>query len=204
MHASETHIQATIAKPVVKNVKFHFKVLDIRKLNLNISNLIDLKINNIFPKKDILNIKHNFLVYKRTFVYIVFFNKGFVNCTKVRSYSQIGDCVTEFCDIFNFNYIDCIPPIVVDNSTSSGDFQQKIDLRNLQQLINNNNNNNNNTLTPSLTTKFNPEHFPGLFLKHSVGTLLLFYSGKYSIVGTKCQQQTNTLHSLVHVYIKML
>ena len=107
----------------------------ISKLNGSLANLIDLKINNTFPACDILTVKHNFCVYKRRFVYVIFFNKGYINCTKVRDYSEITEAIQEFGDIFNFTRLE-YTPVIIDNTTASGTFAQNLDLRQLKTVVN--------------------------------------------------------------------
>ena len=55
-----------------------------------------------------------------------------------------------------------------------------------------------------IQARFNPAYFPGLFMKSPVGTLITFESGKYNIVGTKCQQQAENLHFQALAYIRIL
>ena len=122
--------------PKIQNIKFHFRVKNVGKLNGSIADLIDQKLNKTFPSDQVLNLKHNFCVYKHHFVYTIFFNTGFINCTKVRDYSQIVKAIEEFKFIFKFSVEDFEPGVTIDNTTVTGCFNKKLDLIRLKQLIN--------------------------------------------------------------------
>ena len=187
-----SHIQL----PVTKNIKIHFRVRVVIPLNKTIADFLDLKVKNRFPATDTLDIKHNFCVFKRRFVYIIFFNTGYVNCTKIPNYSEISAAQEEFCQVFNLLSENLTTPII-DNTTCSGTFGQVIYLKKLKQEIVNQNWEEKNWCN----VKFNPEHFPGLFIKTDNATIIVFHSGKYTIVGAKCQEEANLTFSQVRAFI---
>jgi TATA-box binding protein (TBP) (component of TFIID and TFIIIB) len=185
-------MQSSVQLPVVKNVKIHFKVADISRLNTGIADLLTLKLENTFPISDTLTRKHNFCVFKRRFVYIIFYNTGFVNCTKIRNYSEISAALEEFSQVFKLD-LEYFSTPIIDNTTSSGSFDKVIYLNKLKEKI--------QAQNVFQKVNFNPEHFPGLFIKTNNGTIIVFHSGKYTIIGAKCQQQADTVFSQVHACI---
>lgn len=180
--------------PKVNNIKFHFKVQNLSLLNNSIANIITDKLENNFVGKQ-LKIKWNFIVYKHVFSWIIFFECGFINCTKVKNYSDISQAIQEFCIDFKYNRWDITSGIIIDNTTSSGSFKCKINLYKLYEIIVEKQN--------YQSVKYNHEHFPGLYLKtYNKGTIIVFTSGKYSIVGSKCTRDAEEVFNTMRLYLK--
>jgi TATA-box binding protein (TBP) (component of TFIID and TFIIIB) len=182
--------------PAIKNIKFHFTVSNIRQLNSSIADIITLQLQDNFEGKSLSTRHNNFVVYKHKYVYTIFFNRGYINCTKVKQYSDISGAIEEFCADFQFSRRDIVGGVVIDNTTYSGSFYRNINLLQLQNIIN---------ADISIKANFNPAHFPGLFFKSQTsGTIIVFYSGKYSIVGAKCQRDAEEVYRQMKKFLCMM
>jgi len=155
---------------------------------LNITNYkISLKVLPIcldsvcdIAKKSNIKIKryNNFLVIQSEFTYIIFKNKkGFnthVNITKIRTFEKIKEAQT----FLFLNFLKCLKSdiiaVKIDNITASHNLKKNIDisqiLKNFENLCD---------------VRYNNETFPGVFLKHALGTIILFHSGKAILIGSK-------------------
>ena len=88
-----------------------------------------------------------------------------------------------FCLLFNIDQSleNEIEP-KIDNYQGSGTFNSDIHLRRFKNFFHSENYTN---LQQHVTVKYNKEHFAGLFMKvGTFGKLILYSSGKYSIVGS--------------------
>lgn len=186
--------------PQIKNIKFHFTVNNIPQLYRSIIDIINDKLEK--PTEDsIFKTGHNYIVYKKRFVYTIFYNKGYINCTKVPAYSHISKAIEEFCQIFRINRWEIPGGVKIDNTTSSGNFSHQLNLFELKNVIHENSIDLNTSF--KAPPKFNPSYFPGLFLKYNCGTIILFHSGKYTIVGAKCQRHSEFIFNEVKKYIHL-
>jgi TATA-box binding protein (TBP) (component of TFIID and TFIIIB) len=193
MWVSVVMSKSKVQGPILKNIKFHFKIGNLQQLNNSIADLITLKLSNNFKGRS-LSIKHNFVVYRHTYVYTIFFNTGFINCTKVTNYPHISEAIKEFCSDFKI-VRKSVSKIVVDNTTSSGAFKQIINLYDLKAKINQ---------ETETQAHFNPTHFPGLFFRlHSKGTIIVFASGKYTIVGAKWRKDVKLIFQKMKAFLRI-
>jgi TATA-box binding protein (TBP) (component of TFIID and TFIIIB) len=81
--------------------------------------------------------------------------------------------------------------VVVDNISASGDFRQRVNLTHLQQTLNCRNLKERNYFT----VHFDRNFFPGAFCKTlGFGTITVFPSGKYVVVGAKCLEHITNIH----------
>ena len=88
--------------------------------------------------------------------------------------------------------------LVIDNISASGDFHQTVNLVKLQQMINAGE-------YPNITTHFDRNFFPGAFCKIvGLGTVTVFQSGKFVIVGSKCQEHVDQVTKLMSAIINEL
>lgn len=182
-------------RPSVKNIKIHFTIDNLYQLFHGIIGIIDLKLSGDFAGKTFSR-GHNFIVYKNRFVYTIFYNKGYINCTKIPNYSGISEAISEFCDTFGLTRQDLSSGITIDNTTSSGKFKHRLNLLELKHKIEQ------ADQYQEIRTKFNPSFFPGLFVKyHFLGTIILFASGKYSVVGAKCQNQSEQIVENIYFFL---
>jgi TATA-box binding protein (TBP) (component of TFIID and TFIIIB) len=187
--------------PSINNVKVRVKVSKsaLSNLKLGISKLAKIG-GYTAKKKKIFQQHHNFVVYRGTYTYIVFCGEGTVNITGIPSYGKVKHAVKYFCQEFNVSRRDLTAP-TVDNLTASGNFNVYIDLKILKQIINNQKNT--NSLIKSAS--FNVEHFPACFCRtFSIGTISVFGSGKYNIVGAKCRKHVKDIFQAMTVYISKL
>jgi len=165
-----THLMCDI-QPKVKNIKIHFKVREKFKT---------LFLKNINELKDVTIYHGNFGVIKKNtylqnkYTYIFFPDCGYINVTGLPNYSSLAPCVLELTSIFGLRNHELSPPRI-DNITASGNFFCSIDLETLAQQL----------LRESFFC-FRTNQFPGLIIRAKNGTILVFNSGKYTIVGLKC------------------
>lgn len=157
----------------VKNIKVSLKVnhqFDITKLPPSVS----------FKKHT------NFFVINDKYTYIVF-NKNkrtgqtHVNITKLKTSLEIEPSVAHLFTIFSIP-TNLVYKTSVDNITSVGQFTQKINICNFV------------TENTDLQISFNPEKFPGIFIRFKKGTIILFASGSSVIVGGK---DTDSMKNIV-------
>jgi TATA-box binding protein (TBP) (component of TFIID and TFIIIB) len=124
---------------------------------------------------------NNFSVVREEHTYIIFPEKGFVNITGVRRFSELVSIIPKFCAAFGLAQTDVASDVIVDNISASGDFYSRVNLSRLQQLLNRRGG------EEYFTVQFDRNFFPGAFCKtRGFGTLTLFPSGKFVVVGAKC------------------
>lgn len=199
-------------EPKISNIKAHF-ILNSNK----IGNLWTYSI------KEEVKRYHNFLVWKTNFTYIIFFTKRFfVNVTSIKNENDVEKSLQFFCQHYHLDpLLDLDRSPVVDNITSSihliqhyndgddKDEEKEIDFALISKYLS-------STIKREeddrdrdrdrkekcdndahrFTAFYDLQYFPGLFLKHKerLGTVLLFHSGKISIVGVKCLQHLRQIH----------
>jgi hypothetical protein len=121
---------------------------------------------------------NNFIVLRNEFTYIIFKNKKgcntHINITKLRCFSDIERCQ----DFLNRDILcmfkSCVIQQKIDNITASYDLKKNVDiLKTIEKFIN------------LCEVRYNNEKFPGVFLKHSLGTIIVFHSGKTILIGSK-------------------
>jgi|YelNatPaOPRAMG01_1025707.scaffolds.fasta_scaffold20455_5 hypothetical protein len=121
---------------------------------------------------------NNFLVLQNKFTYIIFKNrKGsntHINVTKLRIFEDIKESqkflFSNFLNRLNSNIIFD----KIDNITASYDLKKNIDIHQTIQNFKN-----------LCEVRYNNETFPGVFLKHVCGTIIIFHSGKTILIGSK-------------------
>lgn len=92
-----------------------------------------------------------------------------LNITKIKRFEDISRPIDILKDIFKC----CIFNSKVDNIVATDNLQKIVDLKEVTK----------NKIFENI--KHNPEQFPGLFIKFSVGTAILFHSGKFVVVGCR-------------------
>lgn len=204
MSESDPFNTALVTKePTVNNIKIHLRVhkSSIPILKKSIETLRE-QSGDLLGKnrKKLFNKHHNFVVFRNSYVFIIFYTKGAVNITGIKDFIYISEAVENFCATF------CIPSTqiteyVIDNVSANGDFGKTVDLRSLKHHINKQEDRSN--LINSVS--FNTNYFPAAFCKtFSIGTILVFCSGKYNIVGAKCREDVQKIFETVVVYINEL
>lgn len=163
------------SNPIIRNIKVHFCVDSVPLLKQGFSFL---QTNIVNEDREVINVKltqhANFFVMRDIFVYTIFLNKGYINATKIPNYTSIDDCIKEFCKLLQLIEGD-LTDVIIDNTTYAGNLNKKVDLRAIHYRAR----------SQLISVKFNPIWFPAVFLKFSNGTVNLFQSGKYMIVGVK-------------------
>lgn len=143
---------------------------------------------------------NNFSVVKDTFTYIIFPQRGFVNITGIKGFLDIVRVIPHFCLFFGLDECNILSDIVVDNISASGNFWQRVNLVQLHQAINKK-----KVKSCFVSCTFDRNRFPGAFCRtRGFGTLTLFPSGKYVVVGAKCQEHVDNIFQQMSVVIAIL
>jgi Transcription factor TFIID (or TATA-binding protein, TBP) len=124
----------------------------------------------------------NFIVIKSTFTYIIFKSKdeqseSHVNITKIPNTKNILEAILTIqslipCTIISYK---------IDNIIATTSLKKKINLETISKS------------DKFRNLKYNNEKFPGLFVKFSLGTVIIFHSGKIVIVGCKSEDSIKCL-----------
>jgi TATA-box binding protein (TBP) (component of TFIID and TFIIIB) len=153
----------------ITNIKVSLKVLPIC-----LDTVCDIAKNNSIAYKKY----NNFIVLRNEFTYIIFKNKKgcntHINITKLRFFSDIEKSKQflndEILHLFNSNVIQQ----KIDNITASYDLKKNVNiLETIEKFIG------------LCEVRYNNEKFPGVFLKHILGTIIVFHSGKTILIGSK-------------------
>ena len=157
--------------PSIKNIKIHFQ-----SLYKAISVIKQVLEDKLTSGEHTIKKHNNFYVYREKYVYIIFPKRGYINCTKLSSYQDIKPAIDHFYTKFNIEKYDYF--FKIDNIQASGQMIWKtIDLNKFKLYVNQKTN---------AKAVYNPSHFPGLNIRvPNKGTIILFSSGKYTIVGSK-------------------
>jgi TATA-box binding protein (TBP) (component of TFIID and TFIIIB) len=222
--STQTMLEVGQAKsPRINNIKVRFNVTEcaLKILESGIESVCS-ESASLFTKvgkkqRPIFSRSHNFVVFRDVFIYTIFPNSGTVNATGISCYKDISKAVVLFCRKFGlrrkchlsraFSFSDFLQRrhqrkrFIVDNITATGTFGKSIDLRLLKKEIN----------TPTdggvsrLTASYNISHFPACFCRsHCYGTIIVFSTGKYNIVGSKCRTDVKTAYQIMLASINKL
>ena len=187
--------------PEINNIKLRFNVSKeaLLRLKRGISNLSKKSASQFTPKKKpVFKEHHNFIVFRHSYVYIVFSTSGTVNVTGIRFYRDISSAVALFCREFGLRRRH-VGAVTVDNLTASGNFGSPVNLRLLKKSINASQEG--DALISSAS--YNPSFFPACFCRtYVVGTIIVFASGKYNIVGGKCRDDVNNVFRAMLAHMK--
>jgi len=142
----------------------------------------------------------NFAVVRSKHTYIVF-TSGFVNITGIRSFTERPTVIPLFCQEFGVTTDDIASDIVIDNISAAGNFQRRVDLKRLQRIVNKRKTQH----STFFSVHFDRNFFPGAFCKtRGLGTLTLFPSGKYVVVGSKCLEHVEKIFQQMCVLMPLL
>jgi Transcription factor TFIID (or TATA-binding protein, TBP) len=116
----------------------------------------------------------NFIVLKSKFTYIIFKSKeeqseSHINITKIPNIESILEAIETIKSLITCS----IKSYKIDNIIATTSLQRPINLASIS------------TSGKFKKLKYNNEKFPGIFLKFTLGTVILFHSGKLVIVGCK-------------------
>lgn len=181
--------------PRVNNIKVHVQLTlegrDRLRWNLKHSNLGVVRHANISVCRQPLTVGG---LHQRR-VYIIFDSdkRSYVNITGIRDFVHLDDVVPQFCLFFSLLPSDLLSlQPHIDNISAAGVFNRRIDLNCLQEKI--------RGLevggerATDFTIVLNRNKFPGAACRSTLvakgfGTITLFSSGKYIIVGSKCRER---------------
>jgi len=148
----------------ISNIKVSFTIKKSENWYDNIKNIC--KKNNVFLTKS-----GNIIIFKFIFSFCFFEKKNnclHINATGIKCESDIQ----YFKNFFRKNILnEELLNFKIDNITSSFSLNKNINLNDLYNSLEN--------------VKYNPERFPGLFLKNDSFTAVIFKNGKINILGCK-------------------
>lgn len=166
----------------LKNIKGHFKIPTIpyKYLKTRLEKYPFAKFTNNFCSLKVPN---------STLSFIIFTKAKHVNITGVDSLTLFGEAPFLLAQIIRVSYTFFFnTTCIVDNMTFSGSLNKLVNLSNLAKQL----------TTKKIILRYNPAIFPGLCAKIlGKGSILVFISGKYSIVGVKCKQQAQDILTIV-------
>jgi TATA-box binding protein (TBP) (component of TFIID and TFIIIB) len=133
----------------------------------------------------------NYIVFQNFLVHTIFtdLNNTYfrINITGIPSADKIGESVNYFCQYFNVSRDKIITDIFIDSIFASGNFKTSINLRSLMRSINGRN-------KCDFKVRFNCETGAAAYCRHKTfGTIGVFRTGKYIILGAKCSESVNKL-----------
>lgn len=147
------------------------------------------QLKNITYRRGIpLKITANIYVVKDQYVMCFFAKKDgsvHINVTKIKNYQEIF----HFLFFFSKNYFigdSKLLSLKVDNITASS-YCEKSDIFY-------------NILKSNLNYKYNPERFPGIFIKFTKGSCIIFKNGKINILGCKVVADIEKIWKVIQVY----
>ncbi len=180
--------------PVINNLKVHIVLTEEGTKSLGISLL----------RKEKKSINNFHVVRDGTFTYIIF-PKGFVNITGIRCVNSLERVIPQFCLSFELKKSDIASEVIIDNISASGNFGRRVDLEALQRTVNCGKRG-----TKTFSIHVDRNFFPGAFCKtrrtdvKGIGTITLFSSGFFVIVGSSCVQHVETVYQQMAVIMQTL
>lgn len=134
----------------------------------------------------------NFFSFKNKYSYIVFSKKNFVNVTGIKKIEDVEDVKNNLCLLVNGLTLQDCSELVIDNITSSGCLNVRIDLNKCLHFLRDR----------EVKCHHNSMYFPGLFIKFlEHGRVIVFSSGKFSMIGMKCQKDVNKNFSALSAHM---
>ena len=167
----------------ISNVKLSCKVRMINNNNISFNRDISIKQYN------------NFSVIKTKYTYIIFTKtknsrKFHVNITKIPSLDHVSKAIDELNIIINEDF--SVENVKIENITCLHILNNNINL--LKTFNNLNKNQYENGQDPEeksiiIQARYNPEKFPGIFLKLRNCSVLIFSSGKLVVIGATSEEE---------------
>ena len=170
------------ARVIITNFKGHFRYTNSEENKRRVRNL---------TSGDKCSVKHhaNFTVLKSEFTFVVFWTAGFVNVTKVRRLDQLNTSVVR--EFGNITGIFSANSPIVDSIHAKGSVTLTHPLRTLHE----------SAIQLGFNAELRPSYFSGLIVRSAEGTLIVFQSGKYFILGSKTVDNTEKVSDLLCVNI---
>lgn len=158
------------------NVKLHFKTE-----------------KSVFKsRKSLKRTYKNFCVEKISHFVFTIFTSGHVNATGIKSFDEVNEAVSCFCEKFDVCYKDCVKSLKIDNSTSSAYISspEKIYLPDLTKHL------------EEGTLSLRPEFFPGAVLRRDKKcTVVIFSTGRFIIIGAKSKEEAQDANNAICLLI---
>ena len=166
--------------PTVKNIKLGVKV---RSESLETFIELWLRVKPTLVLKQC----RNFCVFScKSNKIILFPNKGYINITGIPDFCYISSAISNLCELLTIER-DLLTKPSIHNITLSGRLSLNISLFEISNKL------------QSHYVRFDYSVYPGLHLKvRETGSVLLFSSGKYSIIGVTCICQAVQLINIVN------
>jgi TATA-box binding protein (TBP) (component of TFIID and TFIIIB) len=160
--------------PIVNNIKASIRLKD--------EDIVQL--GKILKIKDV-TVHKNMLTLRDSYTYVIFPESGFVNICGIKSFDDVPNVIDKMCKDFSLDKTKLRCEITIDNVCASGDFKREIELCCLQEKI---------YCNKGFTVYKNQNYSPSAICKStSFGTILVFSSGKYIIVGAKTLQDVERI-----------
>lgn len=141
-------------------------------------------------RKDMRRV-NNFFMYEKKYIYTIFPNSTKVGVTKIRTIEELNTVKAHFSSTFNID-IDSIGETVrIDNVSASGQYNKCLNLAVIQQIVNKVYRKDAGKFLIQFDRNIRPEAICRTF---SFGNITLFASGKFFIVGAKCQTDVKRLY----------
>lgn len=164
--------------------------------NVKLSCKVRIFNNNIISFNRDIAIKqyNNFSVIKTKYTYIIFtrtkINRKFhVNITKIPSLDHVSKAIDELNDIINEDF--AVENFKIENITCLHILNDNINLLETFNNLNKNQNEISQDLEENnkiIQARYNPEKFPGIFLKLRNCSVLIFSSGKLVVIGATSEE----------------
>ena len=154
---------------IVRNIKLSAKLDGVSCLNTVCDMLRNQHVKHKqYPSYVTFYNKYNYILFTKSKN-----NKNHINITRLTNVDQITDALDILQQLISCNIVQHS----IDNITATHDMQMEINLDNLIC----------NKIFPSY--RYNPERFPGMFVKDKNGSLIIFHSGKLVLLGCKSIEQ---------------
>lgn len=188
-------------RPKVNNIKTHLCLTEEGRKRL----LTNLKRLNI-PVKRVYNFSvcRDLDPRRKGHVYIILEREGFLNITGIRDFASLEDVIPQLCLFFSLHPSDvATPQPLIDNISAAGIFNRRVDLNRLRETIKAKDP---EASPPYFTITLNRNKFPGASCKaiNGFGTITVFSTGKYVIVGPKCLASMDQVFLRMHALITTL
>jgi TATA-box binding protein (TBP) (component of TFIID and TFIIIB) len=127
----------------------------------------------------------NYAVIRLTYVYIVYYS-GWVNVTGIRNRLLFPAVISNLLDFTNLNYRDLVA-VTVDNISAAGTFGKPLSIRFIRKSL--------ELIKCEKIFDYKPGKFCGASIKFGKrkGTINLFTSGNYTIVGANTDERVNEI-----------
>jgi TATA-box binding protein (TBP) (component of TFIID and TFIIIB) len=149
--------------------------------------------------KSRLNVRRygNFIVIKKKLTYVVWPDSGTVNIIGLTRFQDVSSAVLEMCQEFKIKESRFRSQLIIDNVCANGSFGKLIELSKLEKKLYGN---------KSFKVNLNRDYRPGAVCRTfaGIGTIIVFSTGAYIIVGAKCLEHVETMFQNMSAIIATL